>query len=183
MSMLANRLGLGTCVLLALAACGSSSNGPHASGSATVTGMLNGGPFSPADAAALPYTYPNSGTPPEQQMQVVISNFAGVCGISSVPAHGAVLDLAVMMSGPVSTGTFPIDGLQVRATYYAQYQCVEGGVAPASMESATSGSITLTTLTPTVTGSYNVTFASGDTASGTFTAPVCAASNAFPSTC
>jgi hypothetical protein len=132
---------------------------------------------------------PQSLTP--AAVEVALTNFGGACTAlatgGSPPASGAILVLDVQ-SGAVAGQSFAIDGFTTAATYEANYTntChtfTSANVTTTSkfsvLQTASAGTIKLDTITSTmVGGSFDLTFASGDHLTGTFTAPQCP--NAIP---
>ncbi len=145
-----------------------------------------------ADAASFQETLSNSGTPPEMELDVVLSSFTGICGASSFEANGALVEIT-MLGPSFAAGTFAIDGEMTSLEYFAMpgSQCVTYNFTTATgggtlstkatvFEEGMSGMVTITKVDATgVTGSFDVTFASGDALSGSFVAPACSAQGGF----
>ena len=169
-------------------ACSSSSNagGATSKGSGTSTGTVNGAAFQVLDAESVTSSLPGSGTPPEMELDVVVSNFEGVCGAPSLPAKGATLEI-VLLATTLGPGTYSIDNQEMSVYYQALpgSQCITYNFTTASgggtvdskatvYDVAMSGSVTITKTDSTgASGSFTATFASGDTLTGDFVAPTC----------
>jgi hypothetical protein len=146
-------------LLSALAACGGSAASPAPT--ASVSGEGDGGAFrlGSAFAFAVPATDPGG-----QTIAVVLSTQAGLtCTSPSIaPASSTLLRIAVVNEhGAVTPGTYSI-GDAVGVYTALTSTCGESDV------DAYSGTMTLTQVGATVSGSYSMTFWSGETFSGEF---------------
>jgi hypothetical protein len=173
--------GIGSWILLACVACSSTAS-PSSSGSGTVTGKVGGASFVVTDAASVVVRASSSAI--GDLVSVAITDFSGACadlGTGAPPASGAVIVLFVLQG--VSGQTYAIGGQVASVAYGAQYssQCHTFTSANSTttshfavFQSASSGSVTLNTVSSTmVGGSFDATFPSGDHITGTFTAPNC----------
>jgi hypothetical protein len=173
------------------AACSSPSSAPTSTGTGSATGTIHGMTLAIADAFSV--EAPLNGEP-LTELDVALSNVAGLCGASSYSASTAILEITLLLT---STNGSPavidqpvvlsIDNAMTLVSYLAQpgSQCntftsTDNNGSESTMttfavfESATSGTVTITKADATgVTGSFTAVFASGDTLSGSFDAPAC----------
>ena len=188
------RTPLSIALAIAITACGSSANSGGGGGAGSLpSGTLGGAAFTPVDAAAValaPKTCTISGVSASASaLGLIFSNVPSTC--SAYQAVGACNDkanatavvaeiakanvtgTAVTAIGPgtypLSTGNPTLDA-SGNATFtsiiYSKTNaaCVDA----ASSVQATSGAVTLTSVTPAVTGSITVTFSDGSSFSGSF---------------
>jgi hypothetical protein len=173
--------GIGSWILLACVACGSTPS-PSSSASGTVSGTISGALFVTTDAVSV--LVPASSSAIGALVSVALTDFSGACadlGTGAPPASGAVVVLTVFQGA--SGHTYAIGGQVASVAYGAEYssQChtfTSGNSTSTShfavFQSAASGSVTLNTVSSTtVEGSFDATFPSGDHITGTFTAPNC----------
>jgi hypothetical protein len=159
--------------LLMLAACSSSSGSATLSGSGATFSVHD--VFAVADGgAAAMFLTSLSPTPTCGDLTITpgqSTNFTGkVLSILVAAADGS----------SVTTGTYPIEGDGGSAASLSIVYLSDGGVAPQSL--ATAGSVTLTEVGSTFTGSFTVTLSdlgvssdagAGEQLIGNFTAPTC----------
>jgi|SRR5580658_2348588 hypothetical protein len=173
--------GIGSWILLACLACGSTTS-PSSTNLGRVTGTVGGASFVTTDAVSE--LIPGSSSAIGALVSVALTDFSGACadlGTGAPPASGAVIVLTVLQGA--SGQTYSIGGQVASVAYGAQYssQChtfTSGNSTTSShfavLQVAASGSVTLGTVdSTTVTGSFDATFPSGDHITGTFTAPNC----------
>jgi hypothetical protein len=185
----------------ALAACGSSSTSTSSSPpSGALSGTLLGQPFAPLDATAIA---PGQGscslggvTASATGLALRFSSFQGLCSLMTTMttqdktcgtrANGTVLTLVLVSARrggtapPIQPGTYaittgiplpdPQGNIMVAQALGAQtHACAD----PPGTSFASSGTITLTAVGSTVTGSVDVMFSDGGHVSGSFSAPAC----------
>ena len=102
---------------------------------------------------------------------VVITDFAGACRVVSsnaLYANSKVIDLHFRGSGVLQPGTYNAgsNGL------FPQYATFDARCSSPSGESAGGGSVVVTSVAPTITGTFDLFFNS-DHVTGTFDAPIC----------
>lgn len=172
MSILGRATALG-CIAIAIAACSGSSSSTGSSGSASVTGTIGGQSVPTTNVVAVVGSETTNGTT-VQLDSVVLTSVSDACSFLQNPTHRlpstSTLVLAAGAIGPsVPTGTFNI-GMYG----YAQYDADSATCVLTTSETATSGSVVLTSVSSnTIDGTFDVTMPNGDHLSGTFTAPVC----------
>jgi hypothetical protein len=182
-------LGIASLCVSGALACGSSSSsgGGEGSGTGAVTGSFAGQSFAPVDATAV--LTKASGM---AMASIYVSNVGSICGVllqRSNPRSLASLQLSIQGPGTeIATGTYTINGngamtLVASAAYLAQDAQCNQTVAEISIN----GTITVTASNATsISGSFDALFqpqlAGGnlgpqmDHVTGTFSAPVCNAS-------
>ncbi len=156
------------------------SSGP-AAGSASVHGTIGGATVQTADAVALLHTF-GTGPGQETSLAVSITSAGGVCAAfqSGVrPGNLSVLGISVVQLGPSVPAASYVIG-QDGGTAAATYDVTDASCVAVSVDSANTGSITLTSVSSSsVAGSFDLSFGA-DHVTGTFFAPVCAGSNPSP---
>jgi hypothetical protein len=155
--------------------------GDTSSGSATITGTVDGAPFTYSSVIAMEETEPSTKT---SFLFLVLSNRAFTCSQlqDATTRNETFANMEALMvgvytnpGGSLLTGSFDIAGT-------ASTQAVQGMAAidttnatcgPTTNE-ATSGTVTIGTLLATqVSGSFVADFSNGDQLEGTFAAPLC----------
>jgi hypothetical protein len=155
-----------------LAACSSSSGG--GSGTASVSGTIQGAAVPATDSVGLSSVSTQNGVS-EAAVGAIITNIANACGVlqdHGNPPGATALVVAVSASGgSVATGTYGIVSQGFGAT--ASYATQDMNCNPSLNETATGGSVTLTSVSgSSVSGTFDLTF-SGDHLTGSFSAPIC----------
>ncbi len=144
-----------------------------AQGSATVSGTIDGQPVPANDAVGTEITTSNNGTTVTSR-SVLITSVTNACPCAIAQTRSTILSLTVgMLGADVATGTysFPDAGTQ-GGVAEAQYLVDD---AQTNLSPATSGSITISQIgASTIVGNFDVSFATGDHVTGTFSAPTCA---------
>ncbi len=170
-------------ILAALPACSSSSGG-GGDGTASVTGTIQGAAIPASDAVGLSSVASGSS---EAAVGAIITNIASACSVlqdhGNPPSATALVVAVSAMGGSVATGTYGIVSQGFGAT--ASYATEDATCNTSFSESASSGSVTLTTVSgSTVAGTFDLTFG-GDHLTGSFSAPVCSysASDAGATAC
>jgi hypothetical protein len=140
--------------------------------SATVQGTVAGHGLAPAVGIAMVFMQANT-------FSIYLSDRPSSCSIGTTPYAGETrLDLFAYgpSGGPVALQTYGVgsDGGAFSDAYLHFYDSSCMDTVPEADLLAQEGSVTLTTLTPNVSGSFHLTFAGG-TFSGTFDVPVCEA--------
>jgi hypothetical protein len=172
---------------ITLAACTSTEVGPGG-GSATITGTVQGETPVLGDEVGVVGTQVQSGGVHLAYVAVSITNKPGTCsllqqganvantaGLSLVVVAGAAGSTPTIASGQYLITAEPSVDAATSTTMVANatYETSDGACNGTSTK-ATSGFITLSEVTSAmVSGRYDVTFATGDHLSGTFTAPIC----------
>jgi hypothetical protein len=192
------RLAVLVFALSAALACTSGGTGSSITGTATVTGPLNGQAFAAADANSATAIVPIQGTSANSGLVTIVSA-SGLCQDANAnlePKSTKYLflvftdfDLATTQtSPPTAPGVYSIfTGTQVPKPALAVYAQSDANcrAVPGAAENATDGTITLTSVNG---GSYSGTFdltmagsgaAPADHITGQFTAPYCQASALF----
>ncbi len=103
---------------------------------------------------------------------VVITDFAGACVVVSsnaLYASSKVIDLHFRGSGALQPGTYNAGGSN---GLFPQYATFDAKCSSPSGESAGGGSVVVTSVAPTITGTFDLFFNS-DHVTGTFDAPIC----------
>lgn len=156
---------------MASSACSSSSSG-GGSGTASVTGTIQGMAIPVSDAVGLSSVVMNGSTT-EAAVGAIITNVANACSVlqnhgSPSDASSLVVAIAVA-SGSVAPGKYDIvsQGFGATASYALSQNCVTQ-----LNETATSGTVTISSDGSSVSGSFDLMFGS-DHLTGTFSAPVC----------
>jgi phosphopentomutase len=156
----------------ALAACSSSSGG-GGDGSATVNGTIQGMAI-PAMAAVGLNSIAMAGSMTESAVGAAITNISGACGVlqnHGNPPDASTLKVEVVAnSASVAPGTYMIvsQGFGATANYVLEDQnCIDQ-----LKETATSGTVTISSVGSSVNGSFDLMFGS-DHLTGTFSAPIC----------
>lgn len=162
------------CAAVAIAACsGSTSSTGSASGSASVSGTIGGQSVSTTNVVAVVGSETTNGTT-VQLDSIVLTSVSGACAFLQNPTHripsSSTLILAAGAIGPsVPTGTFNI-GMYG----YAQYDADSATCVLTTSETATSGSVVLSSVSSdSIQGTFDVTMPNGDHLSGSFDGPVC----------
>jgi hypothetical protein len=181
------RVVLSLCVAAAVG-CGSGTQAGNAgsSGTATVNGTIHGRQITAADAssAVVPVTWNGFSL---QAGGVVISSAANICATltaSKQPRSWQSLVLGVAQqqgatfAAPTGPGVFnvitsaPTDS-KVALVYFRTTDDRCADLGPNADAAATSGTVTLTSVGATYTGSFEVTFDTGEHVTGSFRAPAC----------
>ena len=187
------RTSLSIAFAIAITACGSSDNSGGGGGGSLPSGTLGGTAFTPADATAValaPKTCTISGVSVSASaLALIFTNVASTC--SAFQAVGACNDKANATAIFAEIAKGNISGTAVTAIGPGTYPLSTGNPTPdasgnftftsinysktnatcvdaASSVSATSGSVTLTSVTPAVAGSITVAFSDGSSFSGNF---------------
>ncbi len=154
-----------------LAACSSSSGG-GGPGTASVTGTIQGMAIPATGAVGLSSVVMN-GSMTESAAGAIITNVASACSVlqnHGNPSDASTLVVAVAVdSGSVAPGKYDIvsQGFGATASYALSQSCVTQ-----LNETATSGTVTISSVGSSVSGSFDLMFGS-DHVTGTFSAPVC----------
>jgi hypothetical protein len=163
-----------------LAACGGSSGGGSAGdGSAAVNGTISGQTVPTAGTTAISVTQSSDAGLSLTVEGVLISNAVGECGRAQahtvMPGLTGLLLVVGGFGNSVPTGTYPIGMLTAAGQEaMASYTVDDGHCMTMSSVRATGGTITLTRSDSSdVAGTFDVTFASGDHVTGSFSTPVC----------
>jgi hypothetical protein len=176
-------------VSAALAACGSGMDGgSNSTGTATVNGTIHGRQVTAEDAssAVVPASVQGFSF---QAGAVVISSAANICATVSSGKQprnwqALVLGVAQQQNGTVGPPTAPgaytiITGLsfdsKIAVAYFRATDASCADLGPTADALATSGTITLTSVTPAFTGSFDLTLDTGEHITGSFKAPGCPA--------
>jgi hypothetical protein len=157
-------------VAIAAAACSSSSGG--GTGTASVTGTIQGAAVPASDTVGLS-SVASGGS--EAAVGAIITNIAGACGVlqshGNPPSATALIVAVTAMGGSVATGTYGVVSQGFGAS--ASYATEDTSCNTSFSENASSGSVTLTTVSAsTVAGTFDLTFGS-DHLTGSFSAPIC----------
>jgi hypothetical protein len=180
-----------------LAACDGSDEEPAHDACGTIMGT----PFTPTDRGALivpaaTCTIPGIGTRSVAVLALGFSSFPNLCGFVTTTglcgdvAGSLVVSATVMSSpaagtaSPIGPGTYGIgmsvDGQGNIVVAGADITKVDAVCTPdAAIPDAQSGSITIATVSPRVTGTLDVTFTDGSRFSGNFDLPTCSAAVDF----
>ncbi len=180
-----------TCAAICVAGCSSSGPAPQ---TASVTGTFAGQALDIADSAGFQGSSATSA-----YLGVVLSSAPGVCSVArqhAAMASASRLQLLIEAIGqasppPLTAGSYAITNGDPAATGYdpaaatttgvlvvsATYNSLDANcvatLAPTAT-GATSGTITLDTVSPTdVAGSFDLHFPGGDRLTGRFSSPVC----------
>jgi hypothetical protein len=193
-----NRSCVAAAAAIFLAACGGSSNNnaPAAPSSTPMSGTLFGQPFVLADSSAIT---PGAGscslsavTASVTGLAVRFSSFPGVCSLMTSQnrtcgsrANTTVLTVVLVdatrggAAAPIQPGAYAITASlpipENQSVVVAQAFAAKTGDCSGtpSASYATSGTVTITSVGSTVTGSLDVTFADGGRVSGSFSASTC----------
>ncbi len=167
-------------ILAPVAACSSGAGGgaAAASGSASVDGSVDNRSISPAYAFAVNGPSTTGGTG-QTQPRIIVSDDPDLCSYFAAAATGKRANtfyLQFVMGGlsnaPLSARTYTsysLDGYPDLSAEYVGYDYTceySNGVL-------TTGSVTLTGVGATYTGTFDLTFDTGDHVTGNFTAPLC----------
>lgn len=183
---------------LALGACGGSSD--SSAGPAGVSGTIMGTPFTPADGGAIvvpPFTCaPVTGARSLAVLAMGFSSFSNLCGFAQTAALCGDVMSSVIVSATIATspatgtasavgpGTYAIgtflDGSGNLTLASADITKVDGTCLPAAaIPTVSSGSITVASVSPRVSGSLDLTFSDGSRFAGTFDLAACSAAVDF----
>jgi hypothetical protein len=134
--------------------------------SATINGTFLGQTLSPKDAIAF-QTHPS-----QYEVVVGVTDYAGACGFGNdVKASSNVFAIIYQSNTPLVPATIDLSNTNVLFVQYTQFDATCN--SPQG-ESASSGTVTFSTVDACgVTGSFDVTLNS-DHVTGTFSAPTCA---------
>ncbi|HTQ48805.1 MAG TPA: hypothetical protein VMI75_38870 [Polyangiaceae bacterium] len=173
MAIIGRAVALG-CAAFAIAACSGSTNSTGgASGTASVNGTIGGQAVQTANVVAVVGSETTNGAT-VQLDSIVITSVSDACAYLQNPTHhfpsASTLVLAAGAIAPsVPTGTFPIGQYG-----YAQYDADSATCVLTTSETASGGSIVLTSVSSdSIDGTFDVTMPNGDHLSGSFDAPVC----------
>jgi hypothetical protein len=173
MSIIGRAVLLGSAAVTVAACSGSSNSSGGGPGSASVSGTIGGQSVPTTNVVAVVGSETTNGTT-VQLDSVVITSVSDACSFLQNPTHrvpsASTLVLAAGAIAPsVPTGTFTI------GTYgYAQYDADSATCVLTTSQTATSGSIVLTSVSSSaIDGTFDVTMPNGDHLSGSFDAPVC----------
>lgn len=161
------------CAAFVIAACSGSSSSTGSAGSASVTGTIGGQAVPTTNVVAVVGSETNNKTT-VQLDSIVLTSVSDACSFLQNPTHripsSSTLVLAAGAIAPsVPTGTFNI-GMYG----YAQYDADSATCVLTTSETATSGSVVLTSVSSSsIQGTFDVTMPNGDHLSGSFDAPVC----------
>jgi hypothetical protein len=184
-------IGLLGAAAFAVVACGGATDPLNggSGGSTTVTGTVGGTPPATTDTVGLSGTHTQSGST-IAYAGVAITNVPGTCAVlqrHGDPPNTSYLTILVAQPGTsIPLGTYAVTGTN-SGTVQAQYGTNGPTCQPIVSKTATSGSITFSTMTGIeLTGTFDLTFGPGDHLTGSFQAPVCSYdlfANTTPSTC
>lgn len=167
------------CLVAVCVACGGATTNNGSSnprGSATVSGTIDGKPVPANDAIARQLTTTTGIMATSRTISITSAANACPCGIAA--GYSTALALTVGVAGttvPTGTYSFPSGG-NAGGGGEAQYVVDNPGT---TLLVATSGSITLSQVTPSLTvGTFEIAFPNGDHVAGTFSAPTCGAAEA-----
>lgn len=182
-------LALGTGTTLGCSASSDALSSP--SGSAAISGVVDGVSFAPIGAVDVGPTATSSSvsgdadaasaTTSSSGAIIFLSEKANTCSAAHLASTNA---LQVFLFGDVAPGTYRVetsaDALGASGTVAASLGSFDASCKEAAAPAAaTSGTITITSVTATaLEGSADLTF-DGGKISGTFTAPICEGANAF----
>jgi hypothetical protein len=154
---------------------------------ATVSGMLGGAPFGASDAVSNTTTA-NGFDFPGMSTDVTLTTFAHECALQSSQTgtpNGRVLLLILGIpdgaggSAPAtSTGAYTIfSGTPAASSQLAEayFEADDATCRKASSAMATGGVVTLDSATSPVSGTFDLTFDTGEHVTGSFAAPLCTA--------
>lgn len=179
------------CCAAAMVACGGgNSSAPIVPGSATMSGTVRGLPVTAADATSAQLQLTAQGTGQVfHEAAIVISSAPAICsqmGAGKEPKSTQFLLIALAekdgstVVAPKGPGTFPIvtstttGATRAAAATFVSTDATCRDPIVSTGTAATAGSVTLTTVGTTYTGTFTVTLNTNDQISGTFTAPDCA---------
>ncbi len=167
---------LGSISLLLLLGCGSN---PF-----TVNGSIRGNSLKSGDAVSATGSVALGGSPINAGV-VVLSNTSGLCGLAVAgkePKNSQFLILVVSdrntNTAPTGAGSYVIysSGAQPTKLAIAQYFQTDASCHEIQSTLATSGTITLTSVSNgNLSGTFDLTFDTGDHVSGSFSAANCSA--------
>jgi hypothetical protein len=182
------RVSILCCAAAALACGGGSSSAPVVPGSATMSGKVRGIPVTAADSTSAQLQLTLQGGQVVHEAAIVISSAPAICsqmGAGKEPKNTQYLLLALAEKdgstavAPKGPGTFPIvtsattgATRAAAATFLSTDATCRDPVGTTGTQ-ATAGSVTLTAVGTTYTGTFAVTLSTNDQLSGTFTAPDC----------
>ncbi|HEY1695997.1 MAG TPA: hypothetical protein VGG39_27710 [Polyangiaceae bacterium] len=193
---------IGVAGAVGVAACSGSSGGDGGAGSASLSGTVNGATFSVAsevaalDAASTTCSAggtsgddggAGSCTSTGQEVVVILTNRSdATCsaaqtqlasGNEAAFANFAELELLVAnVTADVAAGTYDVVNAGSTATEgsLAKYGTTDASCASSATAQASGGSVTLTAVSASrVTGSYQLTFGTEGSFSGSFDVPIC----------
>ncbi len=152
-------------------------DGSSSSGAITVHGTLNGSAPPTTDITALTGPLVDNFGNTYYEILIFAANMPGVCDEirrNNSPANSSVLSLWASSDSQVLPGTYPVNvppGQNINMVNYAVEDATCKQVVGLT---ASSGTITLTTIGDTlIQGNFDVIMSSGDELTGTFSAPVC----------
>jgi hypothetical protein len=169
--------------VVALVACGGGGSGPAGG---TFKGSIGGQTFDVKDAMSAVVQGTTTTSQTFRYGVVVLSRAPSICSEFTARKEPQanqylLLEVADLSSSvadvPKGPGTYPIVVAPGQPTAaIAVYFATDATCTPIAntSSSATSGSVTLTNVGSTYSGSFDLTFATGDSVTGTFTAPGCA---------
>lgn len=137
-----------------------------------VAGTVAGHAFNAQDAIATTGTV-NSSTRMDYSISVVVTAWANACSQSK--ANASLLSIQLGGTGSLGAGSYDItDTTHVQVSFVTQ----DSNCNAIAQSTAQSGSVAIETANSTqVAGSVNAVFAGGARLTGSFTAPLCNASN------
>lgn len=147
-------------------ACSSPSSAGESTGSCTVSGSLLGAPLTVRDCASATST-----TAGRFVTDIAITDFGGACGIlmsNALRANSKVLDLHFNSSSALALGTYNVGS----SGFDAQFATYGPTCDSPSGESAGGGNVVVTRLTPTIDGTFDLSFGA-DHVTGGFSVPNC----------
>lgn len=176
----------------AVVACGGGGSG---TAGATIQGTVRGQPVAFKDAMSTDVQFGNG----QNQAAVILSSAPQICslfGNGKEPQSSQYLLVSLAqingtaVSVPTGPGTFDIvlSSTTTRGALVVFLSTDAACQDATSGAQATAGTVTLTSAGPTYAGSFDVTLATGDHITGTFTAPSCAGlakvlTSGTPTTC
>ncbi len=174
--------------LAMLAACGGSAQQPPGTNvdSASLSGNVAGNTFSVASEFAPVGRLVNTGKPDGQSIAIFLSNTPGAlsCLVAQQQAAGQTprtsyadedeLQLGVFNElGDVTTGTYTLGAQTAGTGAEAVFTTTTSTCGDGANATATGGSITITAISPSVKGTYDVTFGAFGSFSGAFDVTLC----------
>jgi hypothetical protein len=167
-------MGLPATLAAALAAC--SSSGAKSGPSITVNGTYGGQPIPTTDAMAVLRTDTVNGVT-SASAGIDVTNYPAACAVAQRggnPASSTTLDIGVAASGStVPPGTYLVRGTPTQNAIVL-YLVTDATCAETTAAIAIDGHVHITAASGgTVAGDFDVTFATGEHLTGSFSAPVC----------
>lgn len=161
-------------VAVAVAACGGSSNSVGAtSGSATVSGTI-GGQSVPTTNVVAVVGSETTGVTTVQLDSILVTSVSDPCSFLQNPMNRIPNATSLVLAAGAIAPSVPTGTYDVGKYGYAQYDADSATCTLTTSETATSGSVVLTSVSSdTIGGTFDVTMANGDHLTGSFSAPVC----------